>query len=256
LELAKAYTERGYPDMALELCRLTAARFPNSGEAQLGLVRALRAVGRRQEAIEGLEAFLKVHRQTSPDYFSWLGILRDENGLWASGEPAHRSAVELGPEKDSLHNNLGYNLLMQDKPNEAAVEFREALRLNPSSQFARNNLGLALAHQNAGQQALANWESSADPATAHNNLAAVWIEKGNYAAARKELETALGYNRSHPAVLRNLELVGRLDGSTATLYDLPEPRRWERWKSSFIRFFVGPLDEVKPRTAKSSASVQ
>src|ERR1043166_9515375 len=34
LDLAKAYQERGYPDMALELCRMIAVRFPDSGEAQ------------------------------------------------------------------------------------------------------------------------------------------------------------------------------------------------------------------------------
>src|ERR1041385_8086778 len=44
LELAKAYQERGYPDVALEICRLAVARFPESGEAELALIRALRAM--------------------------------------------------------------------------------------------------------------------------------------------------------------------------------------------------------------------
>jgi len=254
LELAKAYTDRGYPDMALELCRMTAVRFPDSGEAQLGLVRALRAMNRRQEAIEGLEAFLRNHPQTSPGYFSWLGILRDENGQWAAGEPAHRSALERAPAVDYLHNNLGYNLLMQKKNEEAAAEFREALRISPSSQMARNNLGLALAHQNAGPQAVASFQSAADPATAHNNMAAVWIEAGNYPEARKELEAALGYNRMHPAALRNLELVGRLEGKPVTLQDIPQESWWDRWKSGFKRLFVGPLEDPKAGKHESTIS--
>jgi len=245
MELAKAYEARGFPDMSLELCRLTAARFPDSGEAQLGLVRALRTMDRRQEAIDGLEVFLRSHPQMSPEYFSWLGILRDESGLWAAGEPAHRKALELAPAVDYLHNNLGYNLLMQKKNEDAAAEFREALRLNANSQLARNNLGLALAHQNAGEQAVANWQSTAGAAAAHNNLAAVWMESGNYAAARQELETALSYNRSHPAVLRNLELVGRLEGKPVTIHDLPQETWWERWKNSFKKLFVGPLEDTK-----------
>ena len=61
----------------------------------------------------------------------------------------------------------------------------EALKLNPASQMARNNLGIALANSNATAQAVANWQSTSDPATAHNNLAAVWIEKGNYPEARR-----------------------------------------------------------------------
>ena len=80
---------------------------------------------------------------------------------------------------------------MQKKNEEAAAEFREALRLNPGSAVAQNNLGLALAGQNATTDAVANWQSAADAATAHNNLAAVLMEKGNYPEARKELQLAL-----------------------------------------------------------------
>jgi Flp pilus assembly protein TadD len=253
LQLAAAYRERGYAEIALEICRLAAARFPASGEVQLALVRALRDLNLRNEAIASLEAFLQAHPQTSPDYFSWMGILRDETGQWTAGEPSHRMAVELAPGVDSLHNNLGYNLLMQKKNAEAAGEFREALRLNPASQVARNNLGLALAEQNSNAEAVANWQSGADPATAHNNLAAVLMEKGNYAGARTELELALGYNKAHSAALKNMELVSRLDGQAATLpATVNEASRWVRWKTGFVRLFVGPLDDSR-KAAKTAA---
>jgi len=260
LELAKAYQERGYPDVALEICRLAAARFPDSGEAALALVRTLRAMNRRNEAIQNLEAFLAQHPQKSPDYPSWAGILRDENGQWAEGEPWHRKALELAPSRDtaraaSLHNNLGYNLLMQKKYEEAAGEFREALRLNPASPLARNNLGLALASQNATTDAVASFQSAADAATAHNNLAALLMEKGNYPAARKELEIALRYNSSFQPALQNLELLSRLDGNPATLPAKPVETAWERWKSGFKKLFIGPLDEPpKDKEAPKAAS--
>jgi len=254
LEMAKAYTERGYPDVALEIGRLAAARFPESGEAQLALVRALRDMNRRTEAIDGLVAFLKAHPQTGPEYFSWLGILRDESGLWPLGEPAHRKALELAPSPDYLHNNLGYNLLMQKKYAEAADEFREALKLNSHSPVARNNLGLALAHLGETDQALANCQSASDPATAHNNLAAVLMEKGNYANARKELEIALGYNSAYRAALKNLELVSRLDGNPATLAVKPAGSHWGRWKIAFRRLFVGPLDNSRTDPVKTASA--
>src|SRR5262249_44575938 len=127
VELAKTYRERGYPEIALEMSRLAAGRFPESMEAQLSLVRDLRATERRPEAISALEGWIKAHPETTAAAWSWLGILRDEAGLWPSGEPAHRKAVEASPGSDSLHNNLGYNLLMQKKPEEAAAEFRQAL---------------------------------------------------------------------------------------------------------------------------------
>jgi Flp pilus assembly protein TadD len=264
LELAKAYQERGYPDVALEVCRLAAARFPASGEAQLALVRSLHGMHRPAEAIEGLETFLKQHPQSAPEYFSWLGILRDESGQWAEGEPSHRKAMELKPKDDSLHNNLGYNLLMQRKSEEAAVEFREALKLNPASQVAHNNLGLALANQNATGEAVANWQSAADAATAHNNLAVVLIEKGNYPEARKELEVSLGYNKNLPAALKNLELVSRLDGNPAMFHvkqgvNPPfhvkqDQTGLERWRAGLKKLFVGPLDDSRKETAKTAST--
>ena len=240
LELARLYRDRGFPEVALEICRLAAARFPESAEAELALVRSLHGMKRTQEAIGELEA----KPRSSADYYSWLGILRDQAGTWEAAEPAHRKAVEIAPTQDALHNNLGYNLLMQKKSEAAAAEFREALRLNPASQLARNNLGIALAGSNTAQ-AISNWETASDPATAHSNLAAIWIEKGNYAEARKELVIALGYNRTHSSALRNMELLSRLDGQPAVVSAKASENRWERWKSGFRRLFVGPLDDSK-----------
>jgi Flp pilus assembly protein TadD len=247
LALAAAYRERGYPDISLEICRLAVARFPESGEAQLALVRSLRDLNHRGDAITSLEVFVAAHPQSDAKYYSWLGILRDESGQWTAGEPSHRKAIELAPADDYLHNNLGYNLLLQKKHTEAAAEFREALRLNPASQTARNNLGMALAAQDS-REALASLQSTTDPASAHNNLAAVLIEKGNYTEARKELELALGYNKAHPAALKNMELVSRLDGHPATLPTRQEISRWERWKTGFVHLFVGPLDDTRTHT--------
>lgn len=253
LELAKAYQERGYPDVALEICRLASGRFPESADVELALVRALRNMNQRNEAIESLEAFLQQHPQKSPDFPSWAGIMRDESGQFTEGEPWHRKALELDASQDSLHNNLGYNLLMQKKNDEAAQEFHDALKLNPHSPVARNNLGLALANQNAPVDAVASFQSAADGATAHNNLAAVWMEKGNYPAARKELELALRYNSNFPTALRNLELLSRLDGNPASFQVRQTESGWDRWKSGFKKLFVGPLDDSRRDAAKPAA---
>jgi Flp pilus assembly protein TadD len=252
VDLAKAYRERGYPEIALEISRLAVARFPESGDAELSLIRDLHSMKLPSEALASLEGFLKAHPQHTPEYYSWLGILLDESGQWASGEPQHRKALELAPSRDSLHNNLGYNLLMQKKSQEAAAEFREALKLNPNSAIARNNLGSALAAGNASQS-VASFQSASDPATAHNNLAAILIENGNYAEARRELYIALGYNQAHSAALKNLALVSRLDGHEATLPAQPAETRWHRFKTGFTRLFYGPLDRPKAEAAQAAS---
>jgi hypothetical protein len=88
---------------------------------------------------------------------------------------------------------------------------------------------------------VATWQTAADPASAHNNLATVWMEKGNYVEARKELELALGYNRAHPAALRNLALLTRLDGKTPAPVVGSHRSLWAGLKG----LFVGPLDNPK-----------
>src|SRR5262249_9476730 len=227
IELIEHYARAGYPELALEHCRLAAARFPESAEIQLSLAKLLRTLKMPAEAAQALAAFVEKHPQQSPAYDSWLGILRDELGEWAQGETSHRAALSLSPNLDYLHNNLGYNLLMQKRTSEAAFEFRQALKLKPDSETARNNLGMALASQPG--EALLHWQSISDPATAHSNMAALLIEQGRYAEARREIDLALGYNKNHAAALSNLKLVSELDGKPAVIAIKPVRTRWGKF---------------------------
>ena len=237
IELIEHYTRTGFPELALEHCRLAVVRFPESAEIQLSLARLLRRMKMTAEAAQGLAAFLEHHPQQSPAYDSWLGILRDELGEWKDGETSHRAALALNPNDDSLHNNLGYNLLMQKRSSEAAFEFREALKLKPGSETARNNLGMALA--STPGDALLHWQSISDPATAHSNMAALLIEQGRYPEARKELDLALGYNKSHAAALSNLKLVSELDGKPAVIPMKPVRTRWGKFRSAVLKMVGG-----------------
>ena len=196
-----------------------------------------------------LQAFLRAYPQQSADFASLLGILLDEQKQWAEGERCHREALALAPKSDSLHNNLGYNLLMQGKNEAAAGEFQEALRLNSHSQVARNNLGMALA--NKPDQTAVSWPAVGDPATAHNNRAALLIQQGQYAEARKELDLALGYNRNFPAALNNLKLVSELDGKPASITAKPVQSRWGRLKTGLRKAFVYD-DTEQPSSGETS----
>jgi tetratricopeptide (TPR) repeat protein len=248
MELARHYLDSGSPELAVEHYRLAAARFPASAELQQVIAKTLRSMGLRAEAARGLETFLSAHPQPAPDLESWLGILRDEMGQWPAGEAAHRAALALAPDSDSLHNNLGYNLLMQGKKDEAAREFQRSLQLNPRSVVARNNLGLATVSQ--PKEAVASWQSVSDPATAHTNLAAMYIEQGRYAEARKELDIALGYNRYHVAALHNLRLVSELDGKPPTLPGQTAEKTWHKVTTALRHAFI---TEDEPRSGVSPA---
>jgi Flp pilus assembly protein TadD len=253
LELARHYEQMGFPEVAGEHYRLAAVQFPNDPQIRIAYSRLLRAQGMHAEASAGLTRFLEGRKQVPELAAAWslLGILRDEMGDLKSAEGAHRTAVELRPDQDSFHNNLGYNLLLQGIHADAAAEFRRALAIQPNSQIARNNLGLALASQ--PREAVTQWQSVSDPASAHSNLAAVLIEKGQYADARRELDIALGYKRDHPAALRNLQLVSELDGGEAALAERAFDPWWKRFGRALGRTVVG-YDAPETKEASQTAS--
>ncbi len=236
LALARYFRAAGAPELALEHARLAGERSQDNAEAALLEAQLLHELNDGRQAVARLEGFLGSHPQNQPELPSWLGILLDGQKEYPRAEQAHRQALALAPNLDSLHNNLGYNLLLQGRKPEAAEEFRMALKLSPYSEIARNNLGLALSDQ--PQEAITMWQSVSDPATAHSNMAALLIEQGRYAEARKEIDLALGYNRKHTAALRNLELVSRLDGKPAVIPVAPVRGHWT-WLKSTVRWVIG-----------------
>src|SRR5580693_2717893 len=193
IALARYYAERNLPDLALEHYRLAAAQFPDSVPVTLALAKSLREMGEPSEAVKTLREFADRQPRGSWEVLSLQGILEDEQGQLAEAEKSHRAALALAPDQSELHNNLGYNLLSQKKSDAAVAELRRAIELDPKSEIAHNNLATALARSGSGsEEALAEWSRTANPAQAHNNLAAVLIEQGRYREARSELATALG----------------------------------------------------------------
>jgi Flp pilus assembly protein TadD len=253
LELARHYQRAGYPEIAIEHGRLACERAPESVEAHVALARMLREEHRPAEGAKELQKFAATHEK-AVQVWGWIGLLQDEAGDWKAGEAAHRKAVELEPGRDDLRNNLGYCLLRQGRNEEAAAEFREAVRINPQSLIASDNLGLALAGN--AKEAVLNWQSVADPATAHNNLAVALIEAGKYAEARQEIAVALGYDGRHAAALSNLQLIARLDGKAAEIPAKKPETRLARMKAAWRHLLWGenaPEDKSQKESGNSIA---
>src|SRR5260370_18135121 len=68
LELIDHYTQGGYPELALEHCRLAATRFPESAPVQLSMAQLMREMKMPTQAEPGLAAFLAPHPQPSPHF--------------------------------------------------------------------------------------------------------------------------------------------------------------------------------------------
>ena len=215
LRLAQAYSAHGFADVALEHYRLATERFPASPKAALSLTLALRKADQKDQALAALKSFLHAHPQQNAEPYEWLGIVNDDLKNWKDSQSAYEAALLYAPQSAELHNNLGYALLMQYRNEDAAKEFRAALRLKHDLAIARNNLGIALAGN--PNEAILNWQSVSGPSAAHNNMAAVLIEQGKIPEARKELETALGYDRQNGQALYNLALVAEKDGKPAVV---------------------------------------
>lgn len=250
LELAERYRQAGSPELWIEHYRLAVERFPQNPTVAMLFAKALRDLDRSRDAIAVLLRFCKSNPVPPPEVLSLLGVLHDDAGDFTAAEQAYRTALAQAHDLAYIHNNLGYNLLLQGTPKAAVVEFERALQLEPHSQFAHNNLGLALLAQSTSdaqsKEALLHWQSVSGPATAHNNLATVLIRQGRYTEARKELEIALGYQSNHAAAQKNLDLVAELEGGKVPPV-LAKNSFWKRVTKVFAT-------SSKPATVVKSAS--
>src|SRR5437867_4458560 len=209
LELAGVYENYRLYDNAFDQYRQAVqSTLPDAAAAEqalTGLSRSARASHRSNEAIAPVETL--VDEQPSAASWNELGLLYQDVRDLGRAEIAFAKAVALKPEWDRAHNNLGYNLLLENKTEDAEREFRRAIELNPSSTTARNNLGTLLARRGDLEGALEQFQVAGDAAAAHNNLAVVLLEMGQYDRSREELVKALAIRHFYAPAMANFKLV-------------------------------------------------
>jgi len=204
LELAGVYESyRLYSEALAEYT--TTSVLTRSEKVMLGIARCSLAVNRSSFGIPVLEQFLR----ESPSALVWnaLAQLYAATGDLSRAETALAKAIAADSQSDQWHNNLGFNLLQQNKVDAAEAELRKALTLNSKSAMAHNNLGILLARRGDLNGALQQFEQTSDAATAHNNLAVVLMEMGKYEQSREYLTKALALRRYFAPALSNFKLV-------------------------------------------------
>jgi len=121
------------------------------------------------------------------DAYDALGVALAQAGHLDDAESILRQAAALAPERLRIRNNLGYVLLLADKPGEAVVVLKSVVDQDSRHAIATANLSQAMARSNgvAGSAVVAVPATAEAPAGATTQVAA--------APVRETPSVAVGY---------------------------------------------------------------
>ena len=226
---------------------------------------ALDRSGDRAGATESFEALLRLdpNDTTAIDYLGWAALRK---GKPEEAESRFRRALEVQPKEPEARRGLAQSFDAQKKP-EAAGAYRDYLELKPDDSGARSRLIHLLLEQKQNDAALAEldrldagkqptleslklradiqiagkkWDDSVttlqqaltlapNDAQLHGGLGRVLLEKRDFAAAEKELRTALRLDGKNLAHWKDLSSTIFLEGNyPAALATLDEVAKMEQ----------------------------
>lgn len=131
-------------------------------------------------------------------YYLNLGLVNDAEGKFDAAVQCHRRAVELLPNQQQGHYNLGLTLAKMARHAEAAEAFAAARRLAPRDQDILRHLAEALLAAGRDREALPLFNEyisrETDKCAAWTALADIQNKQGNLAGASEGYEKALAAN--------------------------------------------------------------
>jgi len=152
------------------------------------------------------------------------------NELLTQGKPAEAvqvltEAMQLSPNDEDVHYNLGLAYTRLGKLDEAIRQYNEALRIFPNYAEAHNNLGNVLMRAGRTEEATAQFESAVkvmpDYASAHNNLGTALQRAGRTNEALLQFQQAAKlmpeYWEAHFNVATSCLQAGKLDEARTEL---------------------------------------
>lgn len=136
--LARHYYDY-FVDVSLDFYRYRIQRDSRDGEAHMRLGRALSSRKQIGEALEHLQAAIRINPADDKAHYELGFAYLNENRL-AEAEQKFLDVVRLNPDDNQAYGNLGIICLSQGRTSDARVYFESALRLNPDDVTAQQNL--------------------------------------------------------------------------------------------------------------------
>ncbi|MDO8540430.1 MAG: tetratricopeptide repeat protein [Opitutaceae bacterium] len=140
---------------------------------------------------------------------AWLNLGDTYSRLQRHGEAiaAFQRGLEIDPNDASAHNDLGCELVLQERLEEGVRHLARAVELKPIAEY-HANLGNALRKVGRVPEAIRHYERAfeLDPnhPSAHNNLGAELAEAGKFEDALRHFETALRARPNDPPTHENI----------------------------------------------------
>jgi tetratricopeptide (TPR) repeat protein len=125
---------------------------------------------------------------------AYMALTEKQLSYWRDSETLFRHALAVTKNNDAAHDDLGFALELQGRPEEALGEYREAVRLNPYHYQLHFSIGNMLEKTGHTEEALAEYHQclQLDPGipALHNAAGRVLAALGNPEAAFKEFAEA------------------------------------------------------------------
>jgi tetratricopeptide (TPR) repeat protein len=150
-----------------------------------------------------------------------LGALLYNEGHYAAARGYLERALQLRPDRDKVHKDLGLTLMYLGLNVDAIAHFRRAVELAPSDVEVRNDLGVALLRERRYQEALAHFRYALtirpDDVMVLSNVGQVYVDIGTPERSLDYLKRSVALDpkapRSHVALGLAYAGLGRLDAA-------------------------------------------
>jgi Flp pilus assembly protein TadD len=203
LAVARAYQSEQIYDLALRHYERARELDPHNAEIGRDIGRLWVENGAPELGLPYLEEACGV-RPDDAIAWSFRGIALDMLKRYPEGQEALERAASLDPRRWDFANNLGYNLLMQERYEDAAREFTRGLELAPGEPAVLNNLGLAVGFQGLPDSSFTLFREAGSDAQAWNNLGLVRRFHGETEAAAVAFEKAASLDPGSREIAANL----------------------------------------------------